>query len=160
MVPASIPPSTELLASVVARAQADADAVIRFLRAADPAPPPGEVRGYPPSFLLDLAAGLRLASWERTGLTIQFNADLPNSLEATRNAFRILAESDPGPGNPRLIDRLEHLALKRLAWAGPGTIRADVAFGTPDEDALVDALAKIFWERRRVGDLEGKGFGA
>ena len=143
----------ELISRVVEQAVGDADLTARILTRVGLGPPPGEVRRLPATFLFELGAACRLLAWEVAGLTLHREAGLPSARDALRAAFREAAAlaanpSAPDPG-PSLSPAVLALAIDRLAWAGPAYLRAEILLDTPDEDALVEAMARFLWDRRR-----------
>jgi hypothetical protein len=148
---AAFPP--ELIARVAEQATQDADLAAHILTTFGLGPPPGQIRRFPATFLLDLAAASRLLAWEVTGLTLHREAGLPSARDALRDAFRDCAVlvADPSAPDPgaSLSGAVIALTVDRLAWAGPAHLRAEVLLDTPDEDALVEAMARFLWGHRQ-----------
>jgi hypothetical protein len=157
---AAFPP--ELITRVVEQAVSDADLTAHILTLVGLGPPPGEVRRLPATFLLELGAACRLLAWEVAGLTLHRQAGLPSAQDAFRDAFlddaaRLADPSAPDPG-PSLTRDVLALTIDRLAWAGPAYFRAEVLLDTPDEDALVEAMARFLWDHRhRTPAIELRG---
>ncbi len=139
----------DLVAAVRDEAGRSADRVGEFLRGlAD--------RGVavPPlsrETLLELSAALTLAAWERDGLGLGREAGLPDARTAVRNA---LATVPPTVGSSGLAVRVLGLFVDRTAWAARPHLGADIRLDTPDEDAVVEALAQYLWATRPRPDTE------
>jgi hypothetical protein len=134
-------------------AEIDARRVGEFLRRHKIAPPPGESRKLPTAHLLDLAAALRLAGWEWAGLDIHRRAGLPPARDAICNV--LLAPTRPGSGLveravPTLYPAVLHLLIEHFAWSGLRDLGAEMILDTPDEDALVEAMARFLWAHRHL----------
>jgi hypothetical protein len=147
---ATFPP--ELISRVAEQAAQDAELAAHTLKGVGLGPPPGGVRRLPPEFLLELGAACRLLAWEVGGLTLHREAGLPPARDAILRAFQDAAArkadpSAPAPG-PSLIRAVFDLTVECLAWTGPAYLRAEVLLDTPDEDVLVDAMARFLWEHR------------
>jgi hypothetical protein len=157
---AAFPP--ELITRALEQAVRDADLTAHILTHVGLGPPPGEVRHLPATFLLELGAACRLLAWEVAGLTFHCQAGLPSARDALRDAFRDAAAraadpSAPDPG-PALSRAVFALTVDRLAWTGPAYLRAEVLLDTPDEDALVEAMARFLWDHRhRPSAIELRG---
>lgn len=97
--------------------------------------------------LLELAAALTLAEWERGGLTVHAAAGLPDARTAAQYALATVLPAvrrlDPG-----LIVHVVGLFADRLAWHAQAELGADVVLDAPDEDALIEHLARFLWDRR------------
>jgi len=142
----------ELIERVADQAARDAHLTANLLDEAGLAPLPGGVRSFPAEFLLELGAAARLLAWESAGLELHRQAGLPAARDAIGMAFRDAARrlADPAaiaPGQP-LSRAVFRLTLERLAWVGPRDLRAEILLDAPDEDALVEALARFLWDRR------------
>lgn len=150
--PASAVCPPELIALVVEQATRDAELVCHILTSVGLAPPPGGVRCLPADFLRELGAAVRLLHWETAGLTIHLEAGLPAAGDAIRQVFRdaVGRLKDPSAPAPDLaLSRaVRRLTFDRLAWTGPADLRAEIVLDAPDEDVLVEAMARILWDRR------------
>jgi hypothetical protein len=151
-----------LITRLAEQAARDADLALDILTRVGLGPPPGEVRYLPATFLLELGAACRLLAWEVTGLTLHREAGLPSARDALRDAFwgaaALAADpSAPDPG-PSLSRAVFALAVDRLAWAGPAYLRAEVILDSPDEDVMVEAMARFLWDhRRRPPEIDLRG---
>jgi hypothetical protein len=111
------------------------------------------------TFLLNLAAALRLAQWERGRLRPSLPADLPIAIEAFRNA--VPPEID-GPAEPahsimsELSLQVFRTCHQRLSWSSRATLGIDVLLPTqaPSEDELLDGLADLLWNNRHLAKPE------
>jgi hypothetical protein len=147
---------TELLRHVTEEAERDAGRTGAFLGAVGLGPPDGGVRRLPGDLLLNLGAALRLLSWEQAGLAIHREAGLPAARDAIRQVFLDAVpaagrESQPGPW---LGEAVLRLSVERFAWAGRRELQAEVLLDFPDEDALVEAMARFLWDHRHTPTAE------
>ncbi len=144
---AAYPP--ELITRVAEQAARDADLTAHFLTAVGLAPPPGKVRRLPSEFLLELGAAMRLLAWEVEGLDLH-ESHLPSARDAILQSFRDSTRRmhDPASPAPCLGRSVFRLTVERLAWAGPRDLHAEILLDIPDEDALVEAMARFLWDRR------------
>ena len=145
-----LPP--ELIRSVAEDAASDADRAAFFLSEVGLALLPGQARRLPAHFLLDLGAAMRLLIWEQAGLTIHLEAGLPCAREATLQVFRE-ALPEAGGSTSWLAQAVFRLSVDRLAWSGRRDLDADILLDMPDEDALVEVMARFLWANRHA-DLE------
>src|SRR4051794_12429450 len=151
---AAFPP--ELVARVAEQAARDADLTAHFLNGVGLGPLPGTTRPLPSDLLLELGAAMRLLAWEVDGLELH-ESGLPTARDAILQAFqgaerRIHDPSSPAPGLCRSVFRITG---ERLAWVGPRDLHAEILLGIPDEDDLVEAMARFLWDHRdalRAGD--------
>ena len=139
----------ELLLAVADGAERDAGRVIEFLAGVGLAPEAGQVRRLPADLLLDLGAALRMLSWEYAGFAAHLEAGLPPAREAIRRAFLDAAAGNPPPAR-RLCEAVIRLAVDRFAWAGHRDVKAEILLDVPDEDALVEAMARFLWDHRHA----------
>jgi hypothetical protein len=135
----------DLIAAVRAEAARSADRVAEFLH--DLAARGVEVPPLDRDTLLELAAALTLAAWEGSGLGLHRDVGLPPARIAVRYALATVLPTvrrlDPG-----LIAHVIGLFAERMAWHARAELDADVALDAPDEDALVELMARFLWERR------------
>lgn len=151
--PASLEPPAEALAAVVRDAERDADGVAALLdefgfRRAGPGDPPVRL---PAQFLLGLGVVMRLATWESKGLFAHREVGIPSVTEVLQDVVRRTARLDdvgPDPAVVMLWLKVLDLSIGRFAWEGQSTLGADVLVGDADEDALLDALARLCWACR------------
>src|SRR4051812_4778876 len=150
---------TDLVDRVVGQAAEDADRVAGLLGAMGLAPPPGEVRRVPAEFLLDLGAASRLIAWEAQGLTMHIEAGLPSAKQALLDALQnfLKRRSDPSAPHSSLGADLLAFVVQRLAWRGPACLGAEILLDVPDEDVLIDAVARILWRGCHAGGEGVKG---
>jgi hypothetical protein len=109
----------------------------------------------PAEFLLELAAVLRIAIWERNGLRVRIAADLPL---AEDSYFELVERAAHRPESfsseivsPPLHRRVMQAVLSQLAWNGRRDLDADVLLGRPDaadDDNALEAMAEFLWARR------------
>ena len=144
---AAYPP--EILTRVAEQAAGEADMVAQFLDAVGIVSQDGEALRLPIVFLLELGAAMRLLTWEEAGLDLR-GAGLPTSREAILRAFRDAASRPDGPAPPMtpLCRQVFGFGIERMAWAGPRELDAEILLDFPDEDALVEAMARFLWDRR------------
>jgi hypothetical protein len=106
----------------------------------------------PAGFLLELGTVLELALWERQGVRVHLNADLPTFREAAEallaRAKRGLAAFD-SPDAALLSNRVLQAWMERFAWEGPDFMHADFILGDVDEDQFAQVLADFVWQHRR-----------
>jgi hypothetical protein len=143
----------ELLATAVCEASRDADRVGRFLHAHGLVTSPDRPLYLPDAFLLNLAASLRLLTWEMSSLQVHRDAGLPSAEQALNETFRSLAESDVVESLTLHDLSLRALALfiERFAWHGRRELDADMALDRYDQDGMLDALAEFLWAHRHAG---------
>ena len=150
-----IPPEhpAELKAAVTLIAEGDADAVIESLRLMGvPSGTP-----LPASFVLGLAAALRVKTWERQGIFIHFEAGLPDSRRLLVDLFTRLftsAVDDLKAFGFGLWYWVLELATSRLAWSGASEIGSDILVGDVNEEMFVETLANFLWANRHGGKNE------
>jgi hypothetical protein len=146
--PPQYPP--ELVQFVTEGAAWEADAAVLFLKTVGLAPQPGKLCRLPADFLLNLGAAMRLLVWEQAGITAHIEAGLPPALEATGRVF-LEATQQPSREhrpNPWLSLAVFRLTVDLFAWTGRRNLRAEIRLEFPDEDALVEALARFLWDHR------------
>jgi len=106
-------------------------------------------------FLLNLAAALRLARWEHSGL----RPHLPGSLTSAAEAFRNLVPprddvTDPDEAEtiPPLSREVFRTWVERFCRTGQTSIGADVVLkqDSVSESDLLDSLADFLWEHRHL----------
>jgi hypothetical protein len=153
---AAYPP--ELIARFAEQAAGDGDMTVHFLKVVGLAPPPGETLELPSDFLLELGAAMRLLAWERDGLVVH-ESGLPTARDAIRQAFRGLLQCIQDPFSPApassLCRDVFRVTVERLAWVGPRDLHAEIVLDLPDEDALVESMARFLWDRRRAPAADG-----
>ncbi len=110
--------------------------------------------------LLNLAAALRIASWERAGLRSELPADLPASSEAFQNLMpsEVPGSSQDAPVTAELSERVFRTWLQRFSRSSRAALSTDVLLpaNTVSEDELLDALADFLWENRHLADVKEK----
>lgn len=142
---------TSLVQAVTYEAERDADLVGGFLRDLGISATPKKPIALPASFLLDLAAALRILSWETVGLNPQHIAGLPSARSALRDVLSsLLAYGNRSGTDPStsLRVRVMQAFVERFAWCGGIELDADVVLSETDNDALLDALADYLWAHR------------
>lgn len=135
----------DLIAAVRAEAARSADRVAEFIR--DLAARGVEVPPLDRGTLLELAAALTLAVWEGSGLDLHRDAGLPPARLAVRYALATVLPSVRRL-DPMLIAHVVGLFAERMAWHAREELGADVVLDAPDEDALIELMARVAWERR------------
>jgi hypothetical protein len=154
---------SELAECLVHDAEYMARLTIRFIDLTGIFPPgqPGERPvALPAEFLLELAAVLRIAIWERDHLRDRIAADLPRAqdayLELLERAAHRPDSFSSAMVSPPLHRRVIDATLRHLAWNGRRDLGADVLLGRPDEgddDIALEAMAEFLWARRHsAGD--------
>ena len=105
----------------------------------------------PAAFLLELSAVCELGLWERQGLRVYLDTDLPTFREAaaelSRRADKGLAEFE-GPDAARLSQRVLRVWMQHFAWDGPQRLGCDTLVGAVDEDEFAAVLAEFLLEHR------------
>jgi len=149
---AAYPP--ELIDRVASLAERDAGLTAEFLGAVGLAPPPGEACRLPARVLLELGAAMRLLAWEEEGLDCR-RAGLPIARDAILRVFREATDllRDPSGPAPTLGRDVFGFTVDHLAWAGPKDLRAEILLDFPDEDALVEVMARFLWDNRANGSI-------
>jgi len=110
-------------------------------------------------FLSNLAAALRIASWERAGLRSELPPDLPTTDEAFQ---RLLPSeiSDSSEGElvePELSAQVFNTWLQRFSRSSRASLGTDIVFPpihavAEDEDTLLDALADFLLKSSRLAN--------
>ena len=92
---------------------------------------------------------MRLLAWEVDGLDLH-ESDLPAARDAILQSFQDATRRihDPASPAPCLGRAVFRLTVERLAWAGPRDLHAEILLDVPDEDVLVEAMARFLWDRR------------
>ena len=143
-----------LIVAVRAEAARSADRVGEFLRGV--ADRGVEIPPLARDTLLELAAALTLAAWEGGGLELHREAGLPPARVAVRYALATVLPTvhalDPG-----LIVLVVGLFADRMAWHAREDLAADVTLDAPDEDALIEHLARFLWDRRHTHQTDHSG---
>jgi hypothetical protein len=107
--------------------------------------------------LLNLAAALRIASWERAGLRSELSADLPSSTEAIQRLVPPESpdSSESAPVVPELSAQVFRTWLERFSRSSRATLGTDIVLPTNavSEDELLDALADFLFENRHLADV-------
>jgi hypothetical protein len=99
--------------------------------------------------LLELAAALTLAAWEGNGIEVHLQAKLPAARIAIRYALATILPTVRRV-DPLLISSVVRLFVDHMAWGAREELGADVALDAPDEDALIERLARFLWDRRHA----------
>ncbi len=112
---------------------------------------PRALTGLPIQFCVELAAILQLHAWEEAGLRGLLPADLPSCKEALADLIhrtRTAPQGFTGADGVQLSPAVIFAWVTQFAWAAPNFLHADIVLGQADEDALVNALAKLLWKHR------------
>ena len=143
----SFPYPAEFVDAVARDAARDADRVVSYLRKIGFDATPGRLRTVPPGFLLCLAAGLRLLSWEANGLTPHREAGLPAAKTVLHDT--LLSATEPGRLDRGLPFRVFALWAERFAWAAGAAFGTEVLLDDLDaDDAAAEAVADLLWASR------------
>jgi hypothetical protein len=146
-----LPP--DMVRSVQAYALDDADLVGTFLRdvCGLPATPDHPVR-LPADFLTELAAALRLFTWESAGFDLGQVAAVPEPRTALLDLFRrAMATDDGSPANwsrDELSARVIAAYAERFAWPARSELGAEVVLGPADQENVLEAVADFLWQIR------------
>jgi hypothetical protein len=109
--------------------------------------------------LMNMAAALRIRSWERAGLRPQLPADLPSSSEAFRNLVPEVVGSPEGtPVVPELSAKVFRTWLQRFSRSSRAALSTDVMLPTKtvSQEDLLEALADFLWANRHLADVKGR----
>jgi len=106
------------------------------------------------TFLLDLAAALRIACWEQQGIKPGLPETVPDSTAALNATLTAASDAleDRTALQPVLNRQVLRLWLKHFARQGSHQLGADVVM-TPadvDKDALLDIFAPLLWHHRHL----------
>ena len=109
--------------------------------------------------LLNLAAALRIASWERAGFRPALPADLPSSYEAFRNLVPPeMPEATEGAraAVPELSLKVFRTWLRFFSRTSHAALSTDILLPmqTVTEDELLDAVADFLWNNRHLAKPE------
>ena len=110
----------------------------------------------PTRFLLELAAVLRLAAWERQGFRRKLPDDLPTAEEAFADLLdRWTAQTPPSANDadPPLLTQVVMTWFMCFAWNGWEELQVDVLLDADSERQLVEELADYLWKHRRTGTI-------
>jgi hypothetical protein len=144
---ADFPP--ELIRALEDEASRSADNVASFLSEVGVRFNPENPVRFPRKFLLNLAAGLRLDTWESHGCFIHRELGLPAAEEVIRAAVQSL--TDLAIGRPDLLEAAVRIFCERFAWNGRSDLNADVVLDDITDDAALEALAAFLWASRHDG---------
>jgi len=152
--------------AVIQQAARDADLVGQFLLSHGYQPTGG--RGDAPNqaaqpspamngasmLLLNLAAALRIARWERQSIKSRLPETLPDStvaLKATLAATNAAPDDRAAP-RPALHQQVFTIWLKHFSRQGSQQLGTDVLMNPADvnPDALLDTLADLLWQHRHL----------
>lgn len=102
----------------------------------------------PEEFLVELAAAVRLLSWELQGFDVHRKAGLPSADDAIIAVFlrHLKAEAPDAHFAPPKV--VLGLMLDRFAWTGPAELDGEVLLDQPDVDSWADDLATLLWNLR------------
>jgi hypothetical protein len=150
--------AVELIEFVERDAEFMADLTTAFLDVIGIVPPLKErLRNpvaLPSEFLLELAAILRIALWERAGLVDRIGHGMPSAEAALADLFGRLGP-EPQASRSEITGTALCLAVfrttvSRLAWGAREELYADVVLD-PLDDGSPDALADFLWSHRDLG---------
>ena len=140
--------ASPLIEAIIAEAWADADRVAAFLKkfgVQDSEDSPDPISR---DLAIFLGAFLRLAYWERLGLSIHLQAGLPSARQVFENALHSVEESGGIPWANDLWGSVLKVFVQHFAWHGRDELGAAITIDSLDEEAALDALARLLWERR------------
>ena len=141
--------SSLLIEAIVAEAWADADRIAAFLKEFGSEATDDSRNPIDRDTAIFLGAFLRLAYWERLGLGIHLQAGLPSASQALADACQAVTESGSIPWADELWASVLKVFVRHFAWHGRGELGAAITIDSLDEEAALDALARLLWERRR-----------
>jgi len=139
----------ELVARVIEQAVRDANRSADFMEYVGLLL--GKTRPLSLEFWLSLGAGMHLLEWEVDGVDVS-GYGLPSAQDAIIQAFQDEANPVRRPDYIPLAiaDAVFHVFVTQLAWSGPWFLHASIALDSPDEDELVEAMARHLWGRRKA----------
>jgi hypothetical protein len=141
--------------AVVRHAEFQAQVVAVALRAMGHVPESGQACSFPAGFLLELAAIAQIKQWEMDGLREFIDADLPTFAEAAADlhARAVASPADfDAVANLALSGRVVEIWYERFAWDAPDLLQAEFLVDRIDDNALVNAFAKLLWSLRHLAD--------
>jgi hypothetical protein len=144
---ADFPP--DLIRGVENEAARSADDVATFLSKVGVSFNPENPVRFPGKFLRNLAAGLRLDTWESQGCFIHRDLGLPAAEDVIRAAIQSL--NDLAISRPDLLEAVVRIFCERFAWNGRSDLNADVVLDDITDDAALEALAAFLWASRHDG---------
>lgn len=151
-------PTSELLDAIRIEAALDADRVVIFLdgycneiRKHHLSSPlsDGWRTSVSPCFLLELAAALKILTWEKLGLVHYLGMDLPPARERLLRLLQTVGQFDP---EPSLFRQRIKAFCDHFVWHAEQDIGASIALGAIKEDRLAECIAIFLWKHRH--DLE------
>jgi hypothetical protein len=156
------------LASIIRDAELDADRVAAFLKLQGYTPLPlpkmpiaqeSVPTGPAAEVLLNLAAALRLRSWELAGLTSYLPADLPSAVDALAAAAELGSQpQQPAtPGDGAIAQYVFRTSIERFSRDGQSCLGTDVLLEQLDSDDLLDDVAAFLWGQRGLLNEITKG---
>ena len=110
-------------------------------------------------FLLNLAAALRLVSWERAGLRSELPADLPTANEAFQRLLppEVSDSSESGLVIPELALQVFRVWLRQFSRNSQASLGIDITLPlhavAEMEDKLLDILADFLLKNCRLADM-------
>jgi hypothetical protein len=110
----------------------------------------------PAEFLLELSAVIRIAHWQRAGLTTEMGAEFPPAAELLEQLLSRLLEDplsfclDPGACPAPLQKQVVMTWFRHCSWTATSELGSDVVVNPIDEDLLLDALADLLWQHRSL----------
>jgi len=149
---ASAQSQAEMEAWATRVAERDADAVREVLVSAGVVAGADGTVGLAAGAMLDIAAVLRMRSWEGGGIAAHREVGLPCAAEARHRLIsRMLRESPTAEAFGELSQGVRRAYATQFVWSAPGLVGADIALSdTAGEDLLLDALAAFLWEGRNA----------
>jgi hypothetical protein len=142
----------DLADAVRLQAELDADRVGRLLTQDRIDRDKGPI-SVPEWLLFELAAALRLAQWEKDGISVHVEAGLPCARQALAGIYQALLDQLKRAQfchDTPLLFQVNALFAERFAWRSRADLDADLLLGGVDEDELVEVLARLLWIHRPV----------
>lgn len=140
-----------LIAEILREGERDARLVAAFLESIGLSLDAGNGVGFPEDWLLKLAALLKIARWERAGITAQLGVDLPTSEEVYLDLITLVPGQPARFSGPELSRRVLLIHLGRIAWSPwehrPAAVAIEQSLA-PDE--FLDRLAQFLWDHRHL----------
>jgi len=111
----------------------------------------------PPEILMELAAVMRLSSWQQGGFAEFLGEELTNVLATLDDSERRLA-ADPNAYAqqetlPPVTGQILNIWERHLAWSGLEELSADVLLdlSPTEEQGMIEELADLLWNHRHTG---------
>jgi hypothetical protein len=156
---------TKVLSAFVGDGEYMATLVARFLDEWHQAMGRKKPLPLPAEFLLELSAVIRIAIWQRAGLTLEMGADFPpwqelleqllSRLFTNPTSFSCDPYSCPAPLRKKVVE----FWFQRCSWTATLILGTDIVIHPVDEELLLDALADALWQHRNLVNRGGSTHG-